>query len=1101
MNHLATQKWLMLLLILVHFLAMFPVLHSGTDRDALLCLKSQLSDPSGALVSWRNESSTFCSWHGVTCSRQNASQVISLNLESLNLTGQIFPCIAQLSFLARIHMPNNQLNGHISPDIGLLTRLRYLNLSMNSLNGVIPYAISSCSHLKVISLQNNSLEGEIPQSLAQCSFLQQIVLSNNNLQGSIPSKFGLLSNLSVILLSSNKLTGMIPELLGGSKSLTQVNLKNNSISGEIPPTLFNSTTLSYIDLSRNHLSGSIPPFSQTSLPLRFLSLTENNLTGEIPPSIGNISTLSFLLLTQNNLQGSIPDSLSKLTNLRVLNLKYNKLSGTVPLALLNVSSLTNLILSNNKLVGTIPANIGVTLPNIIELIIGGNQFEGQIPNSLANSTNLQNLDIRSNSFTGDIPSLGLLSNLKILDLGTNRLQAGDWTFFSSLTNCTQLQMLCLDFNGFEGKIPSSIGNLSQNLKILLLTENQLTGDIPSEIGKLTSLTALSLQSNNLTGHIPDTIGDLQNLSVLSLAKNKLSGEIPQSMGKLEQLTILYLMENGLTGRIPATLDGCKYLLELNLSSNSFYGSIPYELFSISTLSIGLDLSNNQLTGNIPLEIGKLINLNSLSISNNRLSGEIPSTLGDCQYLQSLHLEANFLEGSIPRSFINLRGLIEMDLSQNNLTGEIPDFFGSFSSLMVLNLSFNDLNGKVPNGGVFENSSAVFMKGNDKLCASFPMFQLPLCVESQSKRKKVPYILAITVPVATIVLISLVCVSVILLKKRYEAIEHTNQPLKQLKNISYHDLFKATNGFSTANTIGSGRFGIVYRGHIESDVRTVAIKVFRLDQFGAPSNFIAECVALRNIRHRNLIRVISLCSTFDPTGNEFKALVLEHMVNGNLESWVHPKPYKKNPKETLSLVSRISIAVDIAAALEYLHNQCTPPLVHCDLKPSNVLLDDEMVAHVSDFGLAKFLHSDSSLASSTSYSIAGPRGSIGYIAPEYAMGCKISFEGDIYSYGIILLEMITGKYPTDEMFTDGMNLHKMVASAIPDKIGDIVEPSLTEDHLGEDKNYESVETPRFFMQLAELGLRCTMTSPKDRPKIKDVYTEIVAIKNMLSALQY
>uniref|UniRef100_A0A0E0MHD9 non-specific serine/threonine protein kinase n=1 Tax=Oryza punctata TaxID=4537 RepID=A0A0E0MHD9_ORYPU len=189
---------------------------------------------------------------------------------------------------------------------------------------------------------------------------------------------------------------------------------------------------------------------------------------------------------------------------------------------------------------------------------------------------------------------------------------------------------------------------------------------------------------------------------------------------------------------------------------------------------------------------------------------------------------------------------------------------------------------------------------------------------------------------------------------------------------------------------------------------------------------------------------------------------------------------------------------MAAALEYLHNRCIPPLV-CDLKPSNVLLDDEMVAHVSDFGMAKFLYSGSSMASSTSYSIGGPRGTIGYITPEYGMGCKISFEGDIYGYGIILLEMITGKYPTDEMFTDGMNIHKMVESAIPHKIGEIFEASLTKDYMGEGANDELVEMPTCVMQFAKLALRCSVTSPKDRPKIEDVYTEMIAIQNMFSAL--
>ena len=171
-----------------------------------------------------------------------------------------------------------------------------------------------------------------------------------------------------------------------------------------------------------------------------------------------------------------------------------------------------------------------------------------------------------------------------------------------------------------------------------------------------------------------------------------------------------------------------------------------------------------------------------------------------------------------------------------------------------------------------------------------------------------------------------------------------------------------------------------KGQFMVEECAVAIKVFRLDQFGAPSNFLSECAALRNIRHWNLIRVISVCSTFDPTGNEFKALILEYMVNGNLESWLHQKEYTKSTKRPLSLGTRIAIAVDIAAALDYLHNRCTPPLVHRDLKPSNVLLNDEMVASLSDFGLAKFLSVDFSTGFNNLSSAVGPRGSIGYIEP-------------------------------------------------------------------------------------------------------------------------
>jgi serine/threonine protein kinase len=197
----------------------------------------------------------------------------------------------------------------------------------------------------------------------------------------------------------------------------------------------------------------------------------------------------------------------------------------------------------------------------------------------------------------------------------------------------------------------------------------------------------------------------------------------------------------------------------------------------------------------------------------------------------------------------------------------------------------------------------------------------------------------------------------------------------LKKFSYSDIAKATNEFSSDNLVGAGRFGFVYIGIFKFWAQPLAVKVFKLDQLGAPKTFFTECEVLRSTRHRNLIRVISLCSGSDQMGNEFKALILEYMRNGNLEIWLHSKGLSETKRTLLDLGSRIMIAIDIAAALDYLHNWCTPPLVHCDLKPSNVLLDDDMVAHVSDFGLAKFLHDHSSVNLNSSRNIIGPRGSV------------------------------------------------------------------------------------------------------------------------------
>jgi hypothetical protein len=343
------------------------------------------------------------------------------------------------------------------------------------------------------------------------------------------------------------------------------------------------------------------------------------------------------------------------------------------------------------------------------------------------------------------------------------------------------------------------------------------------------------------------------------------------------------------------------------------------------------------------------------------------------------MEGNVLDGSIPESLTSLRGIMELDLSRNNLSGGIPKLLESLSSLNILNMSYNNLEGLVPTGGIFQNESKVFIQGNDKLCGSTPLLKLPLCNSEASGNRHISNIFKI-LGLSALSLIPLSCLAIILLTKRKKVKQAAASPCKELKKFSYVDLARATNGFSLDNLVGSGKYGSVYKATLEFEQDAVAIKVFKLDQHGAPESFLAECQVLKNTRHHNLIKVITACSSHDPVGNEFKALILEYMANGSLESWLHPKVDNYCLHRPLSLGSRIFIAKDIASALDYLHNHCMPPIVHCDLKPSNVLLDNMMNARVSDFGLAKSLRSHTSSSINSSTSLAGPRGSIGYIAP-------------------------------------------------------------------------------------------------------------------------
>lgn len=457
------------------------------------------------------------------------------------------------------------------------------------------------------------------------------------------------------------------------------------------------------------------------------------------------------------------------------------------------------------------------------------------------------------------------------------------------------------------------------------------------------------------------------------------------------------------------------------------------------------------------------------------------------------MEGNLLEGSIPQSFMNLKGIREMDLSQNNLSGEIPQILTSLSVLQYLNLSFNDFSGAVPSTGVFANASKVSVQGNKRLCGGAPMLRLPLCYGNSKKTSK-SLLLKMLIPLCAVSAILLSCFIVILLKRRRS--KSAPQNFREKEKVSYEDIVKATNWFSATNLVGSGSFGTVYKGTMAFDTNPIAIKVFNLNFHGASRSFSAECEALRSIRHRNLVKIITSCSTINPSGAEFKALIFQYMPNGSLDMWLHPKVHGYSNIKVLTLAQRINIAQDVAFALDYLHNQCMCPLVHCDLKPQNVLLDYDMTAHVSDFGLARFLCIDPSCATNSSTSLSGLKGSIGYIAPEYGMGGEISTEGDIYSFGVLLLEMFTGKQPIDEAFNNGTNLHSFVNSSFPDRIGEILDPNIMHD-IAENKNQGILIMHNCIIPLMKLGLLCSMEFPKDRPGMRHVTDEIHVIRTTFS----
>lgn len=983
-------------------------------------------------------------------------------LQVLNLAGNRFSgglpatLLSECGNIRYLNLSNNAISNDIPAEFfSSCHTLETIDLSGNSITGSLPVNTGFCPSLLHLHLARNLMAGTLPRTLlTNCSLgcasgppLLSLDLSNNKIAGPVPENF--FANCGAMLsidLSSNALSGSLPASLQSCTKLTTLNLTSNQFSSQIPDFLRKLTSIQNLHLANNHLSGPIPDAIVGILckTLVDLDMSGNNLTGSLPPSFARCGNLQSFNLAHTMLGGDFPNGvISAMQAIEVIRLAVNMFTGQISDAVMNCSKLRVLDLSANLLTGNIPTEMCSPFNSYVleQLLLPNNQLSGSIPSSLMNCAHITILDLSFNKLTGNIPSqLSYLPNLERLSLWYNQL---------------------------SGEIPPELGNLTL-LRSLSLNNNLLTGSIPAEISQCENLEWINLNNNLLTGVIPPELGHLQKLTLLQLGNNTLVGRIPAQLANCSQLLWVDFNTNLLTGAIPATLGRHSTSSLLNpvlygiplayirnaVSSCKGFGMgimLDYTGITQEALASTPFMSACQGSGAKPIVYvgGSLYDnpenrtIQYLDLSFNQLSGSIPEEMGSWLSLISLALSHNQLTGKLPTSFSNLHALGVMDISYNHLEGTLSVLSGC-TLLVAVDVSNNYFSGEIPVGQLSTNPAQSFAH-NSGLCglpltpcnavaAASPTQSSPCGsgLKCESKETRLS-ILSMANSIVLAVLVALLCVCALvvwvgmMVKNKNKKKEHAllsslqqssynggssswnlsgeREPLsinvatfeRPLRKLTFSQLIEATNGFSKESMVGTGGFGEVYRAELK-DGTVVAIKKLLQFSFQGDREFTAEMETLGKIKHRNLVPLLGYCKV-----GEERLLVYEYMQGGSLEEVLHGG---KEGREKLTWDIRKQIAKGAARGLAFLHHNCIPHIIHRDMKSSNVLLDRDWEARVSDFGMARLIS-----ALDTHLSVSTLAGTPGYVPPEYYQSFRCTTKGDIYSFGVILLELVTGQRPT------------------------------------------------------------------------------------------
>ncbi|XP_028791357.1 receptor protein-tyrosine kinase CEPR2-like [Neltuma alba] len=877
-----------------------------------------------------------------------------------------------------------------------------------------------------------------------------------------------------------------------------------------------------ISLENKSLSGEIFASIFALENLRVLSLASNFISGKLPFEVSNCSNLRVLNLTENDMVGIIPD-LSVMRNLKVLDLSANYFSGEFPSWVGNLTGLVSLGLGENEYIESeVPETLG-NLKNLTWLYLGGSHLRGEIPESVYEMKALETLDISRNMISGKLSqSIWKLENLRKIELFSNTLTG---KIPAELANLTKLEEIDISMNHLYGELPEVIGTM-ENLVVFQLYENNFSGELPAGFGDMQHLVGFSIYRNSFSGKIPENFGRFSPLDSIDISENQFSGDFPKFLCENRKLKFLLALQNNFSGELPETYVTCKSVERFRVSRNRLSGKIPNELWALPFVKIidladnnfdgsispkiGLSsslsqlvLTKNKFSGKLPAQLGKLMNLEKLYLSNNNFHGEIPAEIGALKQLSSFHLEENVLTGSIPAELCNCTRLVDLNVARNFLTGTIPQSVSLMSSLNSLNLSGNKLTGSIPESLVSMKLSSIDFSKN-QLSGRIPNNLLiiggdeafvgnpALCVEQNSKtlvnsefnictsihgQKRVfadkVVILCVTASVLVVVL-AVLLVSYGSIKHEKADLEKNLQDQKETdskwKIASFHQVDLDVNeicNLDEDNLIGTGGTGKVYRVDLKKNGSTVAVK--QLWKGDSVKILAAEMETLGKIRHRNILKLYA--SLFKGGSNY---LVLEFMPNGNLFQALHRQ--MKGGKPELDWYQRYKIALGTAKGIAYLHHDCSPPIIHRDIKSSNILLDEDYEAKIADFGVAKFAErTDQQLGFSC---LAGTHG---YIAPELAYTRQVTEKSDVYSFGVVLLELLTGREPIEEDYGEGKDIVYWAMTNLNARESAI---KILDDKIAS----ESVEDE--MIKVLKVAIQCTTKLPSLRPSMRGVVKMLI-----------